>query len=542
MINLKHLITEQSMLSKLFGKDSEEQTVTDDSKPNILFIGDSYIKSNNNYVKKLFDSKAVSGKRVISSKITLKKLLSIIKRISFTEYDMVCITFGYMFNSEKTEADGIKALDDIFKYLDERGTDIIIVNGIPGKTKVSNNLINYVANTSTSAVIIDTPSPINDQTKLLTNWVEAVNSEFNLKITTAAADSDSETPDGSDDDSSSGDVKLIPLSNIDINADVVDQAIELLKHFEAFSSKPYWDVSNWRIGYGSSTITRKGGEVIRLSANRSSKPTETVTEEEALLDLNRRLNNEFIPATKRAIGNVTLPNNVLAALTSVVYNYGHLPSTVKAAVKEKPMSIESIATAVRNLSANKRRRGEEADHILQTTQNSPSNNVVASSQHSASGPFAINSHYGPRWGKMHRGTDYRATSGTTIYIVKPGKVIFAGNRNPTGWGNMVEVEHEDGYTTRYAHMSRLDVSTGDDVPAGTMIGLSGGNAGDPGAGNSKGAHLHWELVPAGSTKGINGEDVADTYFAFSKPSISLTTTDDKDKNPLKLTSILNSIL
>ena len=541
MINLKHLITEQSMLSKLFGKDSEEQTVADESKPNILFIGDSYIKSNNNYVKKLFDSKAVSGKRVISSKITLKKLLGIIKRISFTEYDIVCITFGYMFNSEKTEADGIKALDAILKYLDDRNIDIVIVNGIPGKNKVSTNLINHVNSINTSAVLIDAPSPVNNQTELLTNWIEAVNTEFDLKITVDAIDADDETTDDSE-DSSSGDVKLIPLSNIDVNADVVDQAIELLKHFEAFSSKPYWDVSNWRIGYGSSTITRKGGEVIRLSANRNSKPTETVTEEEALLDLNRRLKDEFIPATKRATGNVTLPNNVLAALTSVVYNYGHLPSTVKAAVKEKPMSIESIASAVRNLSANKRRRGEEADHILQTTQNSPSANVVSSSQHSASGTFAINSHYGPRWGKMHRGTDYRATSGTTIYIVKPGKVIFAGNRNPTGWGNMVEVEHEDGYVTRYAHMRRLDVSTGDNVPAGTLIGLSGGNAGDPGAGNSKGAHLHWELVPAGSTKGINGEDVADQYFAFSKPAIASLSNNDKDENPMKLTSILNSVI
>jgi len=143
---------------------------------------------------------------------------------------------------------------------------------------------------------------------------------------------------------------------------------------------------------------------------------------------------------------------------------------------------------------------------------------------------------------MHRGTDYKATSGTTIYIIKPGTVKFAGNRDPNGWGNMVEVEHEDGYVTRYAHMRRLDVNTGDDIPAGTMIGLSGGNAGDPGAGNSKGAHLHWELVPSGATKGINGEDVADTYFSFSKPSIANTPVAKADnKDSMSLTSILKSI-
>ncbi len=321
MIHLKQLIKEQSELSKLFGVDSDINN-TDDTNANltnVLFIGDSYVKSRNSYANKLIKDKVVSGKIAANSKMNIKKLFSLVKRISLNNYDIICITFGYMFNNEKNAITAIDTLKQLFKYLNDKGINLVIVNGIKGKNPEALKLINWTES-EISNLVVDMPTSVNDHNRLLTDWVDTVNQEFNLNLSTEL----NTEPESDKEDSDDGDLgtsRLYPLSDIDINESVVNQAIELLKHFEAFSSKPYWDVSNWRIGFGSSTITRSSGEVIRLSSNRSSKPTETVTEDEALLDLNRRLKDEFIPATLRAIGGVSLPNNVVAALTSVVYNH-----------------------------------------------------------------------------------------------------------------------------------------------------------------------------------------------------------------------------
>jgi murein DD-endopeptidase MepM/ murein hydrolase activator NlpD len=281
------------------------------------------------------------------------------------------------------------------------------------------------------------------------------------------------------------------------------------------------------------SITNEDGDVITLTNNKNNKPSETVTEQDALRDLNRRLKNEFIPATMKSIGNVSLPNNVTAALVSVVYNYGHLPSSVKSAIQETPLSIQKIANAVGSLSSNKQRRQEEAAYILKSDNTSASQDNI---QAKSGGKLTVTSHYGNRRSGMHYGTDYGLSTGTTIYILKPGVVTRADNRDSNGYGNLIEIEHEDGSKTRYAHMSKMNVSDGDVVPAGTLIGLSGGGAGEPGAGNSRGEHLHWEYIPAGESVGVNGESYATSYFSLSKPSIK-TPSDSETKS----TNIFNML-
>jgi murein DD-endopeptidase MepM/ murein hydrolase activator NlpD len=86
---------------------------------------------------------------------------------------------------------------------------------------------------------------------------------------------------------------------------------------------------------------------------------------------------------------------------------------------------------------------------------------------------------------FHSGMDFRGATGDPIRATAAGKVISAGQRG--GYGNMVEIEHADGLTTRFGHMSRIDVSEGETVAAGDVIGAIGST------GRSTGPHLHYEV-------------------------------------------------
>lgn len=98
---------------------------------------------------------------------------------------------------------------------------------------------------------------------------------------------------------------------------------------------------------------------------------------------------------------------------------------------------------------------------------------------------------------MHTGVDFRAETGSSIMATAPGKVVVAEYNG--GYGNMVEVEHANGLTTRYAHMSAISVTTGQMVKTGTVVGRVGST------GRSTGPHLHYETR-------INDEPVDPTRF------------------------------
>lgn len=91
---------------------------------------------------------------------------------------------------------------------------------------------------------------------------------------------------------------------------------------------------------------------------------------------------------------------------------------------------------------------------------------------------------------MHAGIDFRSPVGGEIRSTGAGKIIAAGPAG--GYGNMVEIDHGFGLTTRYGHMSRVLVKAGDEVASGDVIGLSGNT------GRSTGPHLHYEVRRNGS--------------------------------------------
>ena len=87
--------------------------------------------------------------------------------------------------------------------------------------------------------------------------------------------------------------------------------------------------------------------------------------------------------------------------------------------------------------------------------------------------------------KQHRGIDFAGKIGTELMAVAPGRVISAGDR--VGYGTTVEIDHGLGFTTLYAHLSKIIVSRGDWVRPGTIVGLAGSS------GRSTGPHLHYEI-------------------------------------------------
>ena len=87
--------------------------------------------------------------------------------------------------------------------------------------------------------------------------------------------------------------------------------------------------------------------------------------------------------------------------------------------------------------------------------------------------------------EYHEGQDIDAAYGTAVQVAAPGRVVVAGRQR--GYGNVVYVDHGNGLSTRYGHLSEIDVTVGQTVARGQTIGLVGST------GRSTGPHLHYEV-------------------------------------------------
>jgi murein DD-endopeptidase MepM/ murein hydrolase activator NlpD len=107
-----------------------------------------------------------------------------------------------------------------------------------------------------------------------------------------------------------------------------------------------------------------------------------------------------------------------------------------------------------------------------------------------SSPFGVrgdpeNGHRG-----FHTGVDLRAPYMSPVYATAPGVVTYAGYRDD--YGKIVEIDHGNGLSTRYAHLSRYIVSVGQQVSGHAQIGFLGST------GRATGPHVHYEVL-------VNGE-------------------------------------
>ena len=108
------------------------------------------------------------------------------------------------------------------------------------------------------------------------------------------------------------------------------------------------------------------------------------------------------------------------------------------------------------------------------------------------GSYRISSEFGWRWGRNHNGIDMACSVGTNVIAADGGTVTWAGYKG--SFGNLVIIDHQNGYETYYAHNSKLLVSAGDKVYEGQHIAESGNT------GRSTGPHIHFEIRVNGTPK------------------------------------------
>lgn len=123
------------------------------------------------------------------------------------------------------------------------------------------------------------------------------------------------------------------------------------------------------------------------------------------------------------------------------------------------------------------------DHLKKEARQLPLTNPAPG--HSVTSPFGVRTDPILGTAALHSGMDFRAPIGMAAKVTAPGTVTKAGWNG--GYGRMVEVDHGNGFATRYGHLSEIDVTVGEKLDAGAVIGKTGSS------GRSTGPHLHYEV-------------------------------------------------
>jgi murein DD-endopeptidase MepM/ murein hydrolase activator NlpD len=91
---------------------------------------------------------------------------------------------------------------------------------------------------------------------------------------------------------------------------------------------------------------------------------------------------------------------------------------------------------------------------------------------------------------MHKGVDFATDAGADVLAVASGIVTWSGPRE--GYGNLIEINHGNGYSTRYGHNAETLVTVGDTVQRGQAVAVVGSS------GRSTGPHVHFEVLRDGT--------------------------------------------
>lgn len=132
----------------------------------------------------------------------------------------------------------------------------------------------------------------------------------------------------------------------------------------------------------------------------------------------------------------------------------------------------------------------ESEKIVVGTKKLPAKAATGKFRSPASG--RVTSPFGQRWGKMHQGIDIANSHGTSLYAADGGTVKSAGKQG--AYGNLVIIDHGNGFQTYYGHASKILVKPGQKVAKGEKIALMGST------GRSTGNHVHFEIRKDGVPK------------------------------------------
>jgi len=147
-----------------------------------------------------------------------------------------------------------------------------------------------------------------------------------------------------------------------------------------------------------------------------------------------------------------------------------------------PASVTGVSTFDRQLYRIRLARGH-VDRLTRTLATVPIRKPMTGELESTSG-FGMRADPFIRAPAMHTGLDFRAETGEPARATATGTVTMAGWNG--GYGKMVEVDHGNGFATRYAHLSQIDVEVGQPIRIGQVVGKVGST------GRSTGPHLHYE--------------------------------------------------
>jgi GH24 family phage-related lysozyme (muramidase) len=390
MIRLKNILETRLKEQKPLG-DIIRDTDTDEEHLNVLFIGDSELRQDWSFAKMLLRKKLVLGKIIAKPDISASQMLRLLRSSINAKYDIITIVGAGNSDANKDSAKAIRALEAIYTFANNHNAKVIAVSN-PLKRYVKNSESKYPAAVDISEWINsqDYTDDVIDVSRFGKGMYDRNLVNFNidghrkiaamwLNIVKEYKTRDSEKKEIEPEKKDTGIIAPVAIpaaifsgdlvADADFNSSVTAQATRLLSRLEGYNPMAKWDVNNWRIGIGSSTITTPEGEVIQLGNDRSNRPMYIVTQEDAARDLARRLEKEFIPKTISAIGSIAnrLPKGVIAALVSVTYNYGSLPASIRTACRTG--DIQKIADAIRarevdNSGINKKRRNKEANYVL----------------------------------------------------------------------------------------------------------------------------------------------------------------------------------
>ncbi len=184
----------------------------------------------------------------------------------------------------------------------------------------------------------------------------------------------------------------------------------------------------------------------------------------------------------------------MAKIDKGEFDFGREPAVGGPETAQKSLDESSLHAAIEQLSAEL----SDRENQLQVLEDLIMSRNLQKEVQPSGRPITsgwLSSYYGMRThpisGKreMHKGIDFASKMSDPVIAVAKGIVTFAGTKY--GYGKMVDVNHGNGYVTRYAHASRLLVSVGDTVEKGFQIAEIGTS------GRSTGPHVHFEVLKNG---------------------------------------------